>query len=87
MGVDIDKAPQCIFSLSLTNRKAAPFQLTIAGTFCSILKECKKYCLDFYVLLIKLLQQKVFVTFFKQNNNTKKLFIQIQVCLQREQLN
>jgi len=69
-GVDTDKAAQCIFSLSLTNGKTAPFQLTIASTFCSISKECKEYFLDFYLLLIKLLQQRMHLLHF--SNKTKQ---------------
>lgn len=70
-GVDIDKAAQCIFSLSLTNRKTAPFQLTIAGTFCSILKECKKYFLDFYLPLIKPLRQRKHFKLYSKHFSSK----------------
>lgn len=72
-GVDIDKAVQCIFSFPLTNRKTAPFQLTIAGSFCSILKECKKYFLDFYLLLIKLLQQRKHLLHFSSKTTKNAL--------------
>jgi len=84
-GVDIDKTTQCIFSLSLTNGKTAPFQLTIAGIFCSILKECKKYFLDFYLLLIKLFNKESLCYIF-QAKQQKMLFVQIQTCLQWEQM-